>query len=82
VWLIFHKAGIRYHTHTNYPITSHVLHRPGEKRSRLVTSWFGDQARQLSRRSAVGAERVSNFAFVSAENRMNWLLQVGLTGRP
>jgi hypothetical protein len=66
----------------NYPIMSHVLHRPGEKRSRLVTSWFGDQARQLSRRSTVRAEWASNFAFVSAENRTNWLLHVDLTGRP
>ena len=56
--------------------------RPGEKRGRLMGSWSGFDNRAIGVQLALGAERVTNFAFEQGANRTNWLGRVAIVGRP
>ncbi|MEO6877650.1 MAG: capsule assembly Wzi family protein [Gemmatimonadaceae bacterium] len=60
-----------------------VSHRPGEKRARLLAEWQPRlRVAAVSLRLSAGVERVSNYAFVAGQARVNALADIGLTWRP
>jgi hypothetical protein len=56
---------------------------PGEKRTRVVTTWESDKGRRsLGVLLSAGVEHVTNFAFVGGSDRTNWLARAAITVRP
>jgi hypothetical protein len=60
-----------------------TLHRPGEKRSRVLATWAPDnRSHRLSALLSAGAERVTNYGFILGADRTNWMARLGLVFRP
>jgi hypothetical protein len=81
------RSGNQYGSATNGPNTEgfHFVRtavRPGEKRVRAVMTWASDTNHKIGARLSLGVERVSNFAFIAANDRTNWLGRTAVVFRP
>ncbi len=80
------RSGNRYGSELTPTTPFHFVHigsSPAEKRARLSGAIERPFDRdRLSARVTLGAERVSNFAFVGGRDRTNWLVSTSLVFRP